>query len=156
MVEFKKILFPVDLSAVYSPGLVEHVLTMANKFSAELHVLHVVRAYGPYYGGDYIPSPRIEAYQFELIGEVQKKLEAFVAEHMGGYTPLRMAVISGHTAREILKYIADNNISLVIMGTHGRRGLDKVIFGSVAQRVVQSSPVPVVTLNPYLEAEAQT
>jgi nucleotide-binding universal stress UspA family protein len=48
-----------------------------------------------------------------------------------------------------LDYISDEEIDLVIMGTHGRKGLDRVFFGSVADRVVKMSPVPVLTINPY-------
>ena len=50
---------------------------------------------------------------------------------------------------EIINYIEDQNIDLVIMGTHGRKGMDKVIFGSVAERVLKTSPVPVMVVNPY-------
>ena len=40
-------------------------------------------------------------------------------------------------------------VDLVIMGTHGRKGLERIIFGSVAERVVKNSPIPVLTVNPY-------
>jgi nucleotide-binding universal stress UspA family protein len=49
----------------------------------------------------------------------------------------------------IIEYITSNEINLVIMGTHGRKGLDKVIFGSVAERVVKTAPVPVMVVNPH-------
>ncbi|MBW1713658.1 MAG: universal stress protein [Deltaproteobacteria bacterium] len=150
MVEFKKILFPVDLSSI-SPLLVDHALTMAHKFFSELHVLHVVRAFEPYQG-DYVPSAKDMALQAELMDSMRSSLQDFIDKHLSDYPALKSALTSGHTAREILQYIDDNGISLVVMGTHGRRGLDRVFFGSVAQRVVQTSPVPVMTVNPFREA----
>jgi nucleotide-binding universal stress UspA family protein len=58
----------------------------------------------------------------------------------------------GDAAEEILKYVRSEGIDLIIMGTHGRKGLEKIVFGSVAERVVQKSPVPVLTINPYGKA----
>ena len=153
MVGTRKILCPVDLSAVFSPELLEHAQTVGSKFSAELHLLYVVRSTTSYYGGDYIPSPQVEVAQAELQEEAKANLDEFAANYMGAYPALATAVASGHTARQILRYVKEHDISLVIMGTHGRRGLDKVVFGSVAQRVVQSATVPVMTLNPYQKEE---
>ena len=61
----------------------------------------------------------------------------------------KTAVVAGDAAEKIIEYIEDQNIDLVIMGTHGRKGMDKIIFGSVAERVVKTSPVPVMVVNPY-------
>ena len=52
-------------------------------------------------------------------------------------------------AKEILKVVESEDIDLLIMGTHGRKGLEHVFFGSVAENVVKKSPVPVLTINPY-------
>jgi nucleotide-binding universal stress UspA family protein len=57
--------------------------------------------------------------------------------------------VSGDPATEILKTIDSEGINLVIMGTHGRKGLDHTIFGSVAENVMKKSPVPVLVINPY-------
>lgn len=152
LVHSRKILCPVDLSAVFSPQLLDHATGVGEKFSAELHLLYVLRSTTSYYGGDYIPSPEVERIQAEMESETKDNLDQFAANYAGGYPALATAIRSGHTARQILRYIEDNDISMVIMGTHGRRGLDRVVFGSVAQRVVQSAGVPVMTLNPYREA----
>jgi len=58
-------------------------------------------------------------------------------------------VVSGDTVDEILKVIESEDIDLLIMGTHGRKGLDHTIFGSVAEKVVKKSPSPVLVINPY-------
>jgi len=58
-------------------------------------------------------------------------------------------VVQGDPAEEILKYVESEKVDLVIMGTHGRKGLDRILFGSVANEVVKRSPAPVLTINPY-------
>ena len=146
MAEYKKILMPVDLEGV-SDTLVDHVLSIAEKFSAELHVLYVARAFDPFVGYPY-SGALLQSAEEEAIKASVESLDQFCAKHLHDYPNLIKCTATGHTAREILKYVEDNQIDLVIMGTHGRRGLDKVIFGSVAQRVVQSSPVPVFTVKP--------
>lgn len=153
MIPYKKVLFPVDLLAV-SPKLVEHVKCLVERFSATLHVLYVVRSFEPSHETDFIPLSLISQYEASL-REVQEtitgNLQEFVTKNFGAFPDVKPALASGHTAREILKYIQDNGIDLVVMGTHGYRNLEKIFFGSVAQRVVQASPVPVMTFNPYLE-----
>ncbi len=146
MAEYNKILFPVDLEGV-SDSLVEHVLTIASKFSAELHVLYVARAFDPFVGYPY-SGALLQNAEEETIKASRQSLERFCEKHLSDYPKLKMYTATGHTAREILQYIDDNDIDMVVMSTHGRRGLDRVIFGSVAQRVVQSSPVPVFTMKP--------
>ncbi len=147
MVEFRKILFPVDLSAV-STKVVDYAVSMARRFNAELHLVYVVRAFEAFGEIDYSPSTQYEASLADLNEAATTRLREFVEKNLSDYPTVKWSVVNGHTAREILKYIDANDISLVVMGTHGRRGFDKILFGSVAQRVVQSSPVPVMTIRP--------
>ena len=87
-------------------------------------------------------------FESEIIKGAEKKVEEFVREHFQGFSP-KVKIILGDAAEEILNYVRSEGIDLVIMGTHGRKGLEKIVFGSVAERVVQKSPVPVLTVNPY-------
>jgi nucleotide-binding universal stress UspA family protein len=73
----------------------------------------------------------------------------FKDEYFETFPETKTMVVSGGAAEEILKYIQTEGIDLLIMGTHGRKGLDKIIFGSVAEQVVKSSSVPVFLINPY-------
>ena len=68
---------------------------------------------------------------------------------MQGYPNFQKRILSGDPAQEILKTIESEGIDLVIMGTHGRKGLEHIFFGSVAETVVKKLPVPVLTINPY-------
>ena len=121
MQAFKQILFPVDLSEV-SPKVVPYVREMAAKFEAEVHLLFVARIFR-HFTSIYVPHPSIHKFEEELL--------------------------TGDAAEEVLNYVQSEGIDLVIMGTHGRKGLEHIIFGSVAERVVKQSPVPVLTVNPY-------
>jgi len=79
----------------------------------------------------------------------EKRLYEFADENFKDFPGTKTKVVAGDPSEEILSYIVAQGIDLVVMGTHGRKGLDKVIFGSVAERVVKSSPVPVMVVNPF-------
>lgn len=68
---------------------------------------------------------------------------------MQGCPNFQKKILFGDPAQEILRFIEAEIIGMVIMGTHGRKGLEHVLFGSVAENVVKMSPVPVLTINPY-------
>lgn len=144
-----KILFPVDLSEV-SPRIAPYVKEVASKFGAEVHLLFVARIL-QHFTSIYVPHPSVKNFEGEIIKGAEKKLDEFVKEHFRGVSP-RAKVVLGDAAEEILNYLRSEDIDLVIMGTHGRKGLEKIVFGSVAERVVQKSPVPVLTINPYGKA----
>jgi nucleotide-binding universal stress UspA family protein len=147
MKEVYKILFPADLSEA-SSKLAPEVIAMAQKFSAEIHLLFVASSFEKF-KTFYIPHPSLKNFGDEVLQGGQKKLAEFVEEFFADYPKLKTAVVQGDPAEEILKYIVDQKVDLVIMGTHGRKGLDRILFGSVATQVVQKSPAPVLTINPY-------
>jgi len=148
---FKKILFPVDLSEV-SPKLVPYVKEMAAKFDAEVHLLFVARIL-QHFTSIYVPHPSIMNFEGEVVQGAEKKLQEFMQEQFEG-GPCKAQVIMGDPAEEILNYAQAEGIDFIIIGTHGRKGLERIIFGSVAERVVKKSPVPVLTVNPYGKSSA--
>ena len=147
MPEFKKILFPVDLSEV-SAEIIPHVTTMARTFQADLHVLFVARIF-KYYDTIYVPPVSIVEFEEKVVTGGKRRLDEFVAEHLKDCCVSIVKVIPGDPAEEIVRYIDAEGIDLVVMSTHGRKGLDRVLFGSVANHVVTTSSVPVMTVNPY-------
>lgn len=142
-----RILFPVDLTES-SEKLIPQVLNMVRKFSAELHVLFVVRIF-QYFSSIYVPHPSINLFENELIEGARKKMDEFVQTHFAQMSNVTGEVILGDPAETIISYIEDKKMDMIIMGTHGRKGLDRVIFGSVAERVIKTSPVPVLVMNPF-------
>lgn len=148
---FKRILFPVDLSEA-SPGVVPVVRTMAQKFNARVHLLFVARVLH-HYAAMYVPDPSISRFEREVLEGAEKRLYEFKEAHFKECGDVRAEVLLGEVAEEIMRYAAQEKIDLIVMGTHGRKGLDKIVFGSVADRVVKTSPVPVMVINPYARHE---
>ena len=146
MIEFKRILYPVDLSES-STKIVPHVRAVAEKFEAKIYILFAARVFD-YFTSMYVPYPSISRFEKELIDGAEKRLYEFVDEHFSEFAN-KSVVVAGDASEEIMNYIEDQHIDLVIMGTHGRKGMDKIFFGSVAERVVKISPVPVMVVNPY-------
>ncbi len=147
MNKFTKILFPVDLSDTMTK-IVPFVTTMAKQFESKIHLLFVARVF-QYFTGMYVPHPSINNFESEIVEGAEKRLLEFKDEYFETFPETKTMVVSGGAAEEILKYIQTEGIDLLIMGTHGRKGLDKIIFGSVAEQVVKSSSVPVFLINPY-------
>ena len=146
MKEFKRILFPVDLSES-STKIVPYVQAVAERFESKIHILFAARVF-EYFASMYVPYPSISRFEKELIDGAEKRLYEFVDEHFSEFAN-KTVVVAGDASEEIMNYIEDQHIDLVIMGTHGRKGMDKIFFGSVAERVVKASPVPVMVVNPY-------
>ena len=146
MHDFRKILFPVDLSAI-SPKIVPYVREMAAKLDAEVHLLFVARKLG-YLTGTNVPHPSINQFEAEIVKGAEKKLQECTEEYFKD-VPCQSKVVLGDAGEETLNYVRSEDIDLIVMGTHGIKGLEHVIFGSVAERVVKKSPVPVLTVNPY-------
>ena len=147
MEKIKKILFPVDLSEV-SAKICPYVNTMAEKFDAEVHLLFVSRIFD-YFVSIYVPHPSIDVFEEEVRQGAIKRLDEFKEENFSKEKIVKTVVTSGDAAEQILKYIEKEKIDMVIMGTHGRKGLDRVIFGSVANGVSKMATAPVLLVNPY-------
>ena len=79
----------------------------------------------------------------------EKKIGEFAGTYFEETSVCKTKVIVGDAAEEIVNYAKDEGINLIVMGTHGRKGLDRILFGSVAERVIKTASVPVLSVNPY-------
>ena len=147
MVKIDKILFPSDLRR-YSLKILPFVLSMSEKYSSKIYLLHVIQDISKW-GGFYIPHLSLNLHQKEAMEAAERLMDNVCREQMQGCANFQRIILSGDPAVEILKTIDSEAIDLVIMGTHGYKGLERAIFGSVARKVVKNSPVPVLTINPY-------
>ncbi len=139
MIELKRILVPTDFSE-YSAEAIGYACTLADKFKSELHLLHVLEVHvssTPVFGGGLALNPRTK----ESNEAAENALKRLVSER----TAVR-ATAEGPPFLEILRYAKDNDIDLIVMGTHGRSGLAHVMIGSVAERVVRKASCPVMTV----------
>jgi len=147
-VQIKRILFPCDLSENASK-IIPYVLSLAEKYAATIHLIYVVEDLVKLGGWSFVPHFNLGNLQKELEVHAVKTLDEFCKSHLRGCDNFKQKVASGDPAMEILKEVDSEGIDMVVMGTHGRKGLEHTIFGSVAENVVKKSPVPVVVINPY-------
>jgi nucleotide-binding universal stress UspA family protein len=147
MNEIKKILVPVDFSE-NSQKILRTAAEFAVKFKAELAVIFVVQSFDDY-SGFFVPHMPIIQLEEEMVKSAQEKIKSFVAETLNGSTSHTTAILSGDVVEEINRFAEEQKVDLIVMGTHGYKGLDKILFGSVAEKIVKTAPCPVLTINPY-------
>ena len=147
MNEIKKILVPVDFSE-NSAKLLQSALFFADTFGAKLSIVFVMQSFDDY-SGFFVPHMPISQLEEEMTQSAEKKMKSFIAENIQGDVAHGAKVLNGDIAEEIIKFAADEAVDLIIMGTHGYKGLEKVLFGSVADKIVKTAPCPVLTINPY-------
>jgi nucleotide-binding universal stress UspA family protein len=147
MLKIDKILFPSELRE-YSLKILPYVISMSEKFNSKIYLLHVIEDFSKW-GGFYIPHISLDVYQKEAMEAAEKLMDRVCRDQMQGCPDFQRIILSGNPASEILKTIDSEAIDLVVMGTHGYKGLEHAIFGSVAEKVVKNSAVPVLTINPY-------
>lgn len=145
MAEFKKILCAVDFSD-HSPKLADYAKTLARCTGAKLLCVYVAPSLSQYVGF-HVPPSSIESFVGEIVAGADTSMKAYLDEHFAGAN-VEGKVLVGYPAEEILNLAEDENADLIIMGTHGRTGIDRILFGSVAEKVVKSSVCPVLTIRP--------
>lgn len=143
MKEIKKILVPVDFSD-NSNKILESAVYFADKCGAALEVLYVVQSLADY-SGFFVPHTPISTFEDEMKNSAEQKMESFLKD----YPDASAKVLTGDVAEEIVEYASRAAVDLIVMGTHGYKGLERVMFGSVAGKVVKRAPCPVLTVNPY-------
>ena len=99
------------------------------------------------YTGFHVPPNTIDSFVGEIVSGAEKAMTQFVSENFEG-VETKAEVVVGYAAEEILEIAAKEDADLIVMGTHGRKGIDRILFGSVAERVVKNSHVPVLTIRP--------
>lgn len=139
---YRRILLPTDGGEAADRALA-HAVDLAAQYDADLHVLYVVDAGAV--TGDIEIGTIVE--EFESAGERTLEDVADRANEAGlERDRITTKLARGTPHRVILEYATSRNVDLVVMGTHGRTGLDRYLIGSVAERVVRLSPVPVLTV----------
>ncbi|MBQ3058839.1 MAG: universal stress protein [Desulfovibrio sp.] len=150
MKEIKKILCAVDLSD-HSKAVAEYAVMLARGAGAEVIVVYTAPSLSQYVGF-HVPPNTIENFVGEIVTGAEKSMDAFVAENFAG-VQARSQVLIGYAAEEILKRATEEGADLIVMGTHGRKGIDRILFGSVAEKVVKNAPMPVLTIRPSAPAK---
>lgn len=144
MKTIKKILYATDFSESSVPAC-DYALTLANLAKAELHVLHVIGEFA---------DRRFTMVQPEAMALLEREVKDhavlemtdFCAERFQGKVNFTSDVVMGVPVQEILKSAESLPADLIVIGTHGRSGLQHALVGSTAERLVRRSKIPVLTV----------
>ena len=150
MIEIKKIVCPTDFSD-FSRRALDHALALAKWYEAEVSVLHVIprvlmppEAY-PYLTEPIFPDPQVREDALAELGRFVHR-----ARETGVTTEVRLK--EGDAVDEIVKLAAQLPAYLIVMGTHGRRGLERLVLGSVTEKVLRKVSCPVMTVSASSQA----
>jgi len=144
MMEIKKILFPTDFTEGALAAL-PYAADLAKSFNAKLYLLHVIYDMSTSTGLPVAQVPLNAMYE-EMQKGAEKELEKVVAEMGVELKNVETHVIRGVPYEEIRKFARENAVDLIVMGTHGRSGFDRIIFGSTAEKVVRKAVCAVLTV----------
>src|SRR5437899_1851804 len=135
MIDLKRILVPTDFSK-HSQTALTYGVAFAQKFGAQLHLMHVMQDLALFFPDAVTVVPPTE----ELNAAVQASLQRVLKENHLENQGIQLVMRTGSPFHEIAQYARDEDIDLIIMGTHGRGGLMHLLMGSVAEKVVRKAP----------------
>ena len=146
MLTYKTVLFPTDFSD-FSDVALNHAVYICRQCDARLVILHVVEDV-------LLPDPIEYMGVYETVTAIQAQLEEGAKKKLAGFEKdPRLEGISistdlkqGKAFVEIVSYTRDNNIDLIVMGSHGASGLNHMLFGGTAEKVVRKASCPVLTV----------
>lgn len=154
MPKYKKILYPTDFSRT-AEAAARHALDLAVQNAARVHVLHVMDT--RYTGPEYLLGlPDLQEFLDELQEQVRAEMDRLTSRRRFQEARVTTAVVEGTPAHEILRYAVENKVDLIVMGTHGRSGLEHILLGSTAEKVVRQAPCPVLTVRNTEQAPRET
>jgi universal stress protein A len=153
MAAIKKILVPTDFSQASREAL-RYACTLAGTLNASICLLHAIE--NEYLAGGYMEYYAPPPEYFEQVErEARKNLEGMLTPEEQAQYKATFVQRTGSPAREILNYIREQgDIDLVVMSTHGRGGVGRLMMGSVTDKVVRSAPCPVLTIRAPEKSES--
>ena len=147
MIEIQKILCPIDFSD-YSRHALDHAAALARWYASSITVLYVhpivpVAASGP--GAPVFPPLVATARDREVVLDSMRR---FAQDEAGSDVPMTFEMAEGAAAPEILARARDPSIQLLVMGTHGRSGFERLVLGSITEKVLRKACCPVLSVPP--------
>jgi nucleotide-binding universal stress UspA family protein len=146
MKRFQHILATTDLSPE-SFTSVRYAAHLAKAQGAKLTILHVSQAAAMLFT-DFVPPLDLVALDREVEASAHKQLEAWVKRNIKKDVDVRIVVRAGFAHETICKVAEETGASVIVMATHGRKGLGHVLLGSVTERVLRTAPCPVLVVRP--------
>jgi nucleotide-binding universal stress UspA family protein len=134
VINVKRILYPTDFSS-YSTQAYFHAIALAESHGANLTILYV---YAPGFGTPEVHGEEADRQHWKNQLEQIRPLDPKI--------PVRHVFLEGDPAAEIVRFAGDAGIDLIVMGTHGRTGLERLLMGSVAEKVMREAPCSVLVV----------
>lgn len=141
----EKILVPTDLSPLSLVAL-EYANSIAETYDAKVYLVYVC---------ENVPSKKRQKKSPEIIDnfkefkkKVREELKKIALDKLDLVDEVEIVILEGNPYKEILKFVVENEIGLIVVATHGRTGFSHLLMGSVAEKIVRYSPVPVLTVKP--------
>ena len=145
MSEIKKILLPIDFSRA-SIKILQYAIFLAEKYNAKIFIVNVTE-YPQTISGD-------PTFISSVTSSAMEKMTTFLEDNRDQIpVSFESSILFGHAAEKIISYAEMESFDLIIIGTHGHKRLEKMLFGSVAEKVIKLSPCPVLTINTYRHDE---
>jgi len=142
--KIERILFPTDFSEGASHAL-HYAVNLAKTYNAKLHILHVIYDFTKA-TGSHIPHISADELYKEMNEWAIKEIDKSCIEETRGLPNIEKTVLEGIPYEEIIKFAEKEKTDIIVIGTYGRSGLERFIFGSTAERVVRRATCPVLTV----------
>jgi nucleotide-binding universal stress UspA family protein len=145
----KKILVPIDFSD-YSKNSLKYAVNFAKHFNSQLCLVYVVEPviYPPDFSMGQIAFPTVD---LEMDKRAEQELLSLAKKEIPPEMNVKSIVKTGKPFVEIIETAADEDVDLIIIATHGHTGVEHILFGSTAEKVVRKAPCPVLTLRDPLK-----
>jgi len=142
--EIKKILCATDFSEGSLDSL-PYAVDFAKRYGAKLYLIHVIHDVVKT-SGWYVPHVSLDEMYTDMKKDAKGRLEKYFVDEMRGFKDIEHVVLTGVPYQEISRFAEEEKIDLIVIGTHGKTGLDRMLFGSTAEQVVRHAPCPVITV----------
>lgn len=148
MQTIEQIIVPVDFNQ-HTDDLAAFAIAIANKLGVKLTFLHVAEHLAEMASYSEAYPTTFATVAEEIIGYAQKKMDDLVANNRIDCPGCSGLVLKGDAADGIVDFVRDKENGLIVMGTHGAKGIEKILLGSVAERVLKRAACPILIFNPY-------
>jgi nucleotide-binding universal stress UspA family protein len=142
MLPITNILVPMDFSQ-HSEQALEYAKEIARPLKATLHLLHVLEPLTTYGSWEGIPMTDLVGRAFE---QAEQKLQTYAGKLIDEGFEVRIKVMEGHPDLAINGYAEQYSVDIICMGTHGRRGLEYLLFGSTTEKTLRTAPCSVLAV----------
>ena len=142
--DIKKILVPIDFSD-YSKSALKYAVNFCKNYNAEMILIYVVEPviYPPDFSMGQIAIPSVNA---EMDERAKQELDKLAKTEIPNNVSVKAMIKTGKPFVEIVETARELDADLIIIATHGRSGVEHILFGSTAEKVVRKAPCPVLTL----------